>query len=1275
MKKFSFLICVLMWLSYNGFSQSLNGKYIIAPVVGNPTSATVINSPIYEKIEIGLKMINIPAVPTQDNIYDPDQIDLYGELYDNQNNLVKKVYGFYMKEYLTNTYQTATTYNTASPTYPYNFRIRFTVDKLIGGAYTLKIFLKNNNGAGNLYTTYTINAQANTTGYNKKGFLKFPEGKKYLAFDNGDPFFGVAQNFTPLSTGDYYKLNPNHGVTTPATAPAPCPALQSCPTCTTLICYPDYFVSLSNYVTDKFSQQGGNFARTYMAPESFDIETVFSPVGNYTDNLNRAQDFDKVLAYYEEKGIYLQLAPFHHDFMHIDEPDNISSFDYSPYKLQLNLNSPRDLFINPSHTNSTCASNPVVDKLFYRKIRYVMARWGYSTHLASIETFSEADKVGIYWNLTCDGKNGQHYVDALNIRLANKAKEYVPRILTTMGTASAPSGEIAFSNNAMDYTGYHSYCDLKNFPHYASTMNENFREKYQKPFSVGEYGWGGSWGGSWIFDVKDDYTSLRNFMWSGSLSGSFTSPLHFWDKGYTYHTWPGTQQGYFHYKSLAAFFQGENLNEYDYIPEKNPCVEVQTHPLEVMQEGPFSNCNVANMTTTAMSDNITTSDNSKVDVFCLKSPKRILGWVHNKENYWYNLPHSCDGVIDPTKIQQKYEAMIHPTNSSRPFSYPFPPNDQTASYVPDVVGQTMTISNLVCNGTYQIDWYKTFESGGPITNPNFVSTFTVTNGTATIPLPDLKRYVPNTNSYPDYAFKISLKPGLELQAWNTNEIDNTASLANNIGSIFTVVDENTLTGKQEIFYRGGDNKLHRLYYSNVASSNEKCYTHEIISGSGNDVHMKSAITWVNPSSVWYSNGDNYLTQIDGASQINGVSQWVVTEHTTFPKVRTGSSIVKNSIGQIFYISVNSYVVCVKYDGTSWVANELIGTGLAVGAGTNLAITSDNKIFYRNSAGYLQQIYWTGSLWIGFTHTNQKAIQTSFNEIVIDKSDRIFYRANSTNMINNCIVCVYWSTTLNNWTQTVFEGASYTYASGDVSPIILNYQASSNTYNVFYKSNTNYMVRLSQQNGGNWQSIHLNNVINNTTVKANSPLAVHPDNVVFFLTNAGTLAQLWFNGTSWAIHGHSYSSTGTPISPVSANQKFKMDRWGKLFYAKSSNQRLELLWWKNCSLMNSEYVPCSYNSFRQTSSILQDYSMSTSLYPNPTHGKFTVEVADSEVSTNMQIIIFDYLGKIIYQRNITNELSQGINTFDFDLSKYSNGLYLLNIVKDNVIIDTKKIVKN
>jgi len=64
----------------------------------------------------------------------------------------------------------------------------------------------------------------------------------------------------------------------------------------------------------------------------------------------------------------------------------------------------------------------------------------------------------------------------------------------------------------------------------------------------------------------------------------------------------------------------------------------------------------------------------------------------------------------------------------------------------------------------------------------------------------------------------------------------------------------------------------------------------------------------------------------------------------------------------------------------------------------------------------------------------------------------------------------------------------------------------------------------------------------------------------------------------------------------------------------------------------------------------------SVYPNPSNDVFTVEINSSKDICDLQINLLDYTGRIVKQRPV--QVSSGTNQFQFNISHFANGVYLL-----------------
>ena len=72
-----------------------------------------------------------------------------------------------------------------------------------------------------------------------------------------------------------------------------------------------------------------------------------------------------------------------------------------------------------------------------------------------------------------------------------------------------------------------------------------------------------------------------------------------------------------------------------------------------------------------------------------------------------------------------------------------------------------------------------------------------------------------------------------------------------------------------------------------------------------------------------------------------------------------------------------------------------------------------------------------------------------------------------------------------------------------------------------------------------------------------------------------------------------------------------------------------------------------------------------VYPNPTNNIINVSISNKKAT---KIVVTDILGKSIYEKDINSN----ILPFQFNLSEFTSGIYVLSLLNGNSVIATKKI---
>lgn len=137
-----------------------------------------------------------------------------------------------------------------------------------------------------------------------------------------------------------------------------------------------------------FAENGINYVRTIMSPISTEIE--WEQLGDYSARMTQAAELDEILRTSEAHKLYLHWnLQIHFTFKYNvyaisqwDWDDSDGSPSYA-YKKEFNLVHPSEFF---THAGA---------KEYYKqRLRYIVARWGYSPQIGAFELMSEINNIG-----------------------------------------------------------------------------------------------------------------------------------------------------------------------------------------------------------------------------------------------------------------------------------------------------------------------------------------------------------------------------------------------------------------------------------------------------------------------------------------------------------------------------------------------------------------------------------------------------------------------------------------------------------------------------------------------------------------------------------------------------------------------------------------------------------------------------------------------------------------------------------------------------------------
>ncbi|MGQ9515549.1 MAG: cellulase family glycosylhydrolase [Thermoproteota archaeon] len=270
---------------------------------------------------------------------------------------------------------------------------------------------------------------------------------------------------------------------------------------------------------------GENMARIWMAPWSFGIE--WKKLGYY--ELSEAWRLDYMLKKAEENGIYVILCLMNHG--QLQSGGLTGQWSDNPYNKNNGgpLANPEDFWLDE-----------VARDLFKRRLKYVVARWGYSTKILAWEFWNEVELTD---NFNFDTVADWH----------KEMAEYLRKIDPYRHLLTTSSDPRFGALDAINFVTIHKY-GPENFKDIAGSVSEiikNNEERYEKPVLITEFGADWRWFGDPYFYKDKDGVEIHNGIWSSILSGSPSSALSWWWDSYIH-----PYDLYYHFKALSEFLKG-----------------------------------------------------------------------------------------------------------------------------------------------------------------------------------------------------------------------------------------------------------------------------------------------------------------------------------------------------------------------------------------------------------------------------------------------------------------------------------------------------------------------------------------------------------------------------------------------------------------------------------------------------------------------------------------------------------------------------------------------
>lgn len=297
---------------------------------------------------------------------------------------------------------------------------------------------------------------------------------------------------------------------------------------------PDRRSSISFYEQwfDKLNKSGIKVVRIGLVPWALTLE--WSKLHYYS--LDDAARIDEIVKLAEKYDIYIVFVFMWHGELADNWGDN-------PYNAARGgpLQSPEEFW-----------SNAVAISIFKDKVRYIIARWGYSTHILAWELINEAD-------LTTNFFSARSAFVSWVKEISSYIKSVDPyNRIVTVNLADYNSEPRVWSVESIDIINVHRYGPegFKDIALAIPSIVEGLWNTYRKPIIITEFGVDYRWIGYpgfkgtpyWAYDKSG--VGLHEGLWSSIFSLSPVSAMSWW-----WDTQIDSYNLWYHYKALYEFLK------------------------------------------------------------------------------------------------------------------------------------------------------------------------------------------------------------------------------------------------------------------------------------------------------------------------------------------------------------------------------------------------------------------------------------------------------------------------------------------------------------------------------------------------------------------------------------------------------------------------------------------------------------------------------------------------------------------------------------------------
>ncbi len=438
-----------------------------------PTLETPRRGTLYEPLEWTLA-VNL----SYDNPFDPDDIDVFG-VFTSPDGYQSIVTAFWMQP-LEQVCQEDCAIEVLEPVGEPEWRLRFTPTLPGTWAYLFQA----RQGAD----VITLGSgQLEVVDGEEKGFIRVADNGRYFTFEDRDEaYFPIGHNLA-------WSWNGAGGV-----------------------------FAYQRWLQD-LAANGGNYARLYVDVPWFIGFEWTSPVGDYTAAQEDFWRLDTILETAAQEGVYLDVVILWHQALanHTSPPVLVPSW---PPRVDTSVDWRRNPYnvLNGGSLTSTTQffTEESARALFQRRLRYLVARWGYSPNIFAWDLLSSADRV-------------VGYNDAILVPWLDEMAAYLHAIdpydhLITVGAADLTPELLAAPGLDFGQARVYQRRPLADPGDHVADVIRRIQDSLRlaaRPLLLTEFSLN-----PWYEPVEDDPTGIhiRNTMWASIFAGAAGSGGSWW---------------------------------------------------------------------------------------------------------------------------------------------------------------------------------------------------------------------------------------------------------------------------------------------------------------------------------------------------------------------------------------------------------------------------------------------------------------------------------------------------------------------------------------------------------------------------------------------------------------------------------------------------------------------------------------------------------------------------------------------------------------------------